>query len=65
MESLSRLESDVHILKFPSSFHSVVSSRASKTSRLAASVSFSDGSCPRRGASSVRSSLEPVKHEGY
>ena len=61
IESLSRLDNDVHMLKLPSSFHSVVSSNASRTSRFAASVIFSDGSCPRRGTSSVRSSLDPVK----
>ena len=60
IESLSRLDSDVQMLKLPSSFHSVVSSSASRTSRLAASVIFSDDSCPRRGTSSVRSSLEPI-----
>ena len=60
IESLSKLERDVQMLRLPSSFHSVDSSIASNISSLEASLVAllsSGASCPSRG--SVRSFLEP------
>ena len=62
IESLSKLERDVQMLRFPSSFHSVDSSIASNISSLEASLAAlltSGASWPSRG--SVRSFLEPEK----
>ena len=62
IESLSKLERDVQMLRLPSSFHSVDSSIASNISSLEASLAAllsSGASCPSRG--SVRSFLEPEK----
>ena len=62
IESLSKLERDVQMLRLPSSFHSVDSSIASNISSLEASLPAllsSGASWPSRG--SVRSFLEPEK----
>ena len=62
IESLSKLERDVQMLRLPSSFHSVDSSIASNISSLEASLAAllsSGASWPSRG--SVRSFLEPEK----